>query len=154
MKYVECPDVYNGPGKRLFLAGGISGCQDWQKDMVNSLKDENLVLINPRRKNFNTNNPEMEKEQIRWEFEELKKTDIASFWFPPQTLCPITLYELGKISMTDKPLFVGVDPGYARKNDIYIQTSLLRPDVKIVDSIDKLVNQIKALEVERGSLLR
>jgi hypothetical protein len=34
--------------------------------------------------------------------------------------------------MMDKPLFIGVHPGYARQIDVGIQTRLARPELKIV----------------------
>jgi len=58
-------------------------------------------------------------------------------------LCPITLYELGTWLMTDKPLFVGVHPAYARRLDVEIQTRLVRPEVKIVYSLAALAELIK-----------
>lgn len=145
MRYIQCPDVYDGKGRALFLAGGISGCSDWQTEMINLLIDEDLVVINPRRKDFDKENKKLESEQIAWEYEHLKKVEMVSFWFTPETVCPITLYELGKISHTKKILFVGIDPRYLRKRDVEIQTGLIRPDVKIVYSIRDLVQQIKEL---------
>jgi len=146
MKHVECPEVYDGKGNSLFLGGGISGCRDWQTELVALLKDTNLVLINPRRKEFNAEDKNLEEEQIKWEFEHLNKSKAILFWFPPETVCPITLYELGKISKTDKPIFIGIDKNYSRKNDVMIQTKLIRPDVNIVWSLNELAEQIKLRE--------
>jgi hypothetical protein len=67
----------------------------------------------------------------------------VSFWFPKETLCPITLYELGKQSASNKPIFVGVHPEYARRRDVEIQTQLIRPEVKIVYSLEDLAQEIK-----------
>lgn len=146
MKYIQCPSNYQEEEKSIFLAGGISNCPLWQDELVDLLKDSNLAVINPRRKSYNQNEPGLEEEQITWEFKHLKKVSAVSFWFPKETLCPITLYELGKESTTEKPIFIGIHPDYARKNDIEIQTKLLRPDVKIVNSIKDLVKQIKNWE--------
>jgi hypothetical protein len=148
MNYVECPDVYERKEgeKSLFLAGGISGCRVWQKDMADLLKEEDLVVINPRRRHFDINDPQMEYDQIKWEYEHLGKSDSVSFWFPKETLCPITLYELGKIVMSDKPLFVGCDPQYERRRDVEIQLGLSRPEVKIVYSLNELAKQIVGWE--------
>jgi hypothetical protein len=143
MKYIECPEFYDGKGKSLFLGGGISNCGDWQKEMVELLKDTNLVLINPRRESFDTSKKNIEEEQISWEFSHLDKSDAVLFWFPQETLCPITLYELGKMSKTNKNIFIGIDKKYARKNDVVIQTKLLRPEIKIVYSLKELAEQIK-----------
>ena len=144
MKYIECPEVYFGEEASLLLAGGISGCRNWQADLAAMLKNENLVLINPRRKFFDINNLNIEEEQINWEYNHIKRVSAVSFWFPNETLCPITLYELGKCMQSKKPLFIGVDPKYARKTDIEIQTKLARPEIEIVYSLDNLAEQIKS----------
>lgn len=142
MKYMECPQSYNGKERSLFIAGGISGCQVWQSDLVRILEDTDLIVLNPRRKNFDTNNRQMEEEQIYWEYEHLQKASAVSFWFPRETVCPITLYELGKQSVQNKPIFIGLDPEYSRKRDILIQTRLVRPEVEVVYSIQRLAEQI------------
>lgn len=148
MKYIECPEIYEDIGneRSLFIAGGITNCSDWQSELVEKLKDENLIILNPRRKHFPINDPNVEIEQIKWEYEHLKKASAISFWFAPETLCPITLYELGKQSILSKNLFIGVHPNYARKLDVEIQTKLIRPEIKIVYSLHNLADQIKAWE--------
>jgi len=54
MKYIESPTECSGGGKdvKLFLAGGITGTEDWQSEVVKLLETSNLTLINPRRKNW------------------------------------------------------------------------------------------------------
>lgn len=143
MFYIEAPTAYEGQETSLFLAGGITGCPDWQVQMAEQLKDLPLVLFNPRRTPF----PEHEdaaREQIFWEHTYLRKATAISFWFPSETLCPITLYELGTWSMTTKKIFIGVHPEYQRRQDILIQTSLVRSDISIVDSLDALIQDIRA----------
>lgn len=146
MNYVEYPQIYEGRERSLFLAGGISNCPIWQPDLVKLLEDTNLTILNPRRRNFSTDNPNIEEEQIAWEYDHLRKASAVSFWFPKETLCPITLYELGKQSVLDKPIFIGVHQDYARRRDVEIQTRLIRPKVKIVYSLENLAEQIKDWE--------
>jgi len=143
MRYIECPEIYKGNEKSLFLAGGISNCYNWQSALIKSLHDTNLTILNPRRKFFPTGRIDIAKEQIEWEYNHLSKTSAVSFWFPPETLCPITLFELGKQSIDKKPLFIGVDPNYQRKVDVKIQIGLIRPNIKIVYSLENLTEQIK-----------
>lgn len=142
MKYIEAPTIYKGNKKSLFLAGGITNCPDWQADLIKLLKNENIVLFNPRWKNFPMNS-KIAKKQIKWEFDHLHKATAISFWFCKETLCPIVLYELGAWSKTDKTLFIGVHPEYKRKIDVEIQTKLIRKDIKIVYDLKSLSNQIK-----------
>ena len=131
--------------RSLFLAGGISNCEDWQPLAVETLMgyDFPFYILNPRRKNFPMNNPSAAKEQIEWEHYYLQRATAILFWFPPQTLCPITLYELGAWSMVkDKKLFVGADQEYARLLDLQIQTRLARPEIKITSSLNDLCVQV------------
>ena len=106
------------------------------------LKDSDWTIINPRRANFDLDNVQLLEPQIEWEHQRLLQASAILFWFPAQTLCPITLYELGAWSMTNKPLFVGTHREYQRKYDVEIQTRLVRPEIKIQDSLVKLVLQI------------
>jgi hypothetical protein len=142
MKYIEASNTYNGPEKSLFLAGGISGCPDWQADVVRMLAETNLVLLNPRRKDFPMDDPSQADFQIKWEHAHLRKASAVLFWFPCETLCPITLYELGAWSMTEKPLFVGIHPNYARRQDVEVQTQLARPEIGIAYSLQELAGQV------------
>lgn len=143
MRYIECPDVYEGNEKSLFLAGGITNCSNWQLELVSLLKDEDITLLNPRRKNFPINDSKAAEEQIKWEYTHLRKAKAISFWFPKETICPIVLYELGAWSIADKPIFVGTHPEYSRRQDVEIQMKLVRSKIKIVYSIEKLAEQIK-----------
>lgn len=144
MKYIESPENYYKTSnlKAVFLAGGITNCPDWQSEIVGLLKGYDVVLLNPRRKEFPINDHSDSREQIRWEFEHLRKADAILFWFPKESICPIALYELGAWSMTNTPLFIGVHPEYARRVDIEEQTPLIRPDIEIVYSLKSLSEQI------------
>jgi hypothetical protein len=142
MHHIEAPQTYNGNATSLFLAGGITNCPDWQKDMIEKLKDTPLVLFNPRRVSFPIEDKNAARVQIEWEHIHLRKATAISFWFPCETLNPIVLYELGAWSMTDKKLFVGVHPAYPRVQDVRIQTALVRPDIQVVSSIEVLVQEI------------
>lgn len=123
MIYVEAPD----PELKwpiLFLAGGISNCPNWQGELVDHLEvmDLPLTVCNPRRENFPMDDPSAAAEQIEWEHKLLAKADIISFWFPKETLCPITLFELGKW-LHAKPI-IGTEYGYQRALDVRIQAEL------------------------------
>jgi len=143
MTHLEPPNIYQDNKKSLFLAGGISNCPDWQMEMIELLKDEDIVLLNPRRTDFPIDDPSASEKQIKWEYQHLQKADALSFWFPEETLCPITLYELGVHLMIGKPVFIGVHPNYKRKLDIEVQTKLIRSEIEIVYDLVALSEQIK-----------
>jgi Nucleoside 2-deoxyribosyltransferase like len=155
VKYIECPEEYiSSIDLTLFLAGGITNCENWQTEMVGRLSDTNLTLLNPRRSVWPKNDPDAELKQIKWEHRHLLRAGAILFWFPPQTVCPITLYELGAWVFRPKKLFIGCDPKYSRKNDVAIQTSLERPLQKVVDSMEALAVQVKewAARMEKDKL--
>ena len=143
MRYVEAPTEYTGAALSVFLAGGITGCGNWQRELADALRDTDLVVLNPRRERFPINDPGASEAQIRWEFEHLRRATARLFWFPSATLCPIALFELGAWSRGREPLFVGVDPLYARRADVETQLQLARPDVQVVYSTRDLVAQVR-----------
>ena len=146
MIYVEAPVEWE-PSQTaptsVFLAGGITGCPDWQTELVAFLEDASVVLFNPRRAAFPIGDPSAAETQISWEHRYLRLADQIVFWFCAATLNPIVLYELGAWSMTDKPLAIGIEPGYAREQDVRIQTRLVRPDVPIVSSLSEMADEVR-----------
>lgn len=147
MLYVEALTDYPcaGPDLTLFLGGGITGTADWQKEMVAKLFHTDLTLLNPRRAVFDGSS----EAQIKWEHSHLLRSDAILFWFPPETLCPIVLYELGAWAFRPKKLFVGCHPDYKRKFDVEIQVGLERPKLEIVYCLDDLANQVIKWEAVR-----
>jgi len=138
----------------VFLAGGITGCPNWQQEIVHLFDETDMILLNPRRENFPIDDPQAAREQITWEYHHLRRADAILFWFPRETLCPIVLYELGAWSMTSgvlavrKPIFVGVHPEYKRRQDVEIQTRLERPGVRIAYRLPDLALQVRMWAVE------
>lgn len=142
----------------VFMAGGITGCPNWQMELAGKLGNvQDGSLFNPRR----TNMPEGEGEvikQIQWEFTWLWHASIVVFWFPKESICPITLFELGaqvirsRLAQANIPkLCIGIEPGYQRALDVKVQAGLVDPHIRIVDSLDKLAEFITeqvALKVE------
>jgi hypothetical protein len=150
MLYIEAPNYggYPHTRKALFLAGGITGCPDWQNDVVRALNDTNLVLLNPRRKNFDVSDKSATDIQIRWEYKHLQLADAVLFWFPCETLCPITLFELGAQSKSNKPLFIGTHPNYQRQRDVYVQMGLARPELFVSNSFADIISMARQWAID------
>ena len=119
------------PRPGLFLAGGISGVRDWQRDAVELLGPVWAAVYNPRRAVFPMGDEASGAEQIRWEFDQLARADAILFWFSFETTQPIVLYELGRWAASDKPLAVGADPRYERRFDVVQQLGLARPGLPV-----------------------
>ena len=169
-QYIEAPDETHIKNKEsLFLAGSITGCWDWQKEMSQKLsKIDILTICNPRRKNFKSfkgaADYEESRKQIEWEFKLLQQVTQISFWFSFETLAPITLYELGRVieknvqyfndPMKGQRIFIGVDPNFERKFDVETQVGLQGYTDDISDNINHLIERIriynKNLELFKG----
>jgi hypothetical protein len=147
--YVECPNFIDPEIMRrkrsVFLAGGISECPDWQSEMVELLKGTDIILFNPRRRNFPIDDPNAAEEQINWEDHYLFHADSILYWFCEETLQPIVMNEHGQYARTLKPIFVGIHPNYQRRLDIELRTK--RPDVKIVYNLQDLAEQVIAYHI-------
>ena len=144
--YLEAPERIRTPivGKSIFLAGGITGCWNWQDTAKNKLmesKEFNFV-INPRRENFDITDKTQTPIQIKWEYDMLQASTHIMFWFTADTVQPITLFELGKSICSDKTIYVGCDPEYPRQLDVVEQLRLSRPDIAIWGSLDDMLDFI------------
>lgn len=155
MKVVEAPlhvHTYS-PDIKVFLAGGITGCPDWQKEFVGIMERElpkelsdKTILMNPRRENFPIEDPNAAKEQIEWEYDQLNSSDAIIYWFCKDTLNPIVLYELGfqlgkrmaRRALTMPALLIGVEEGYERAQDVEIQTALVDDRISICSTLKEL----------------
>ena len=139
---IKSPDVYASEDKNrisVFLAGGITKCPDWQKEMEASLEHTDLILLNPRRDGeFDIYNPEWGVQQVEWEHHHLNMADIVLFWFPKEGMCMITLFELGKCLAGGKKVVIGCHPEYIREFDVVTQSRLIRPNIPIAKSLDEL----------------
>lgn len=140
--YVEAPSKLEGlPRPIVFLAGGITNCNDWQRVAVDTLGRaidldvHSLTVCNPRRAVFDVTNPHAAQQQITWEWQALRLADIRIFWFPAckaeETVQPIALFELGRWSAQPGRLIVGADGNYPRVRDIQLQLDLERPTLAI-----------------------
>lgn len=127
MQYIEAiSDLKAVYRHRLFLGGGISNCPDWQKEACGALDNLPISVYNPRRADFDVSKKKNTVVQIRWEHERLFDATEHLFWFPQETLCPITLFEFGKALMYSKQLFVGCHPKYQRLLDVKEQVKVER----------------------------
>lgn len=163
MKVIICPEVLPPEdfSTSIFLAGGIVGCADWQSEMIELLKDQDVTLFNPRRPSFPIHDRNAAPQQIKWEFDALRKADQVLFWFDSGTVQPIVMFEYGwwlnEASNYEARIFVGVHPDYPRKLDVFHQTALVQKksvalsNLTIANSLESLANQIIA-EERKGSV--
>ena len=112
--------------KYLFLAGSIEMGKaiDWQQEVSEKLADLDLIVLNPRRPDWDSSwvqsieNEEFVK-QVEWELEGLEKADIIIMYFAANTYSPISLLELGLHARANK-LIVYCENNFWRKGNVEI----------------------------------
>lgn len=139
MQVIEAPNKHP-EYTDIFLGGGITNCPDWQSEIIEKLSPFKGVILNPRRTGEFTD--DIAVEQIKWEYKALRSAATLFFWFPEETLCPITLLELGVFTQRPQTrLIVGTHPNYARRLDVVTQLELARPEVKVQSTLQGLVDE-------------
>lgn len=116
----------------IFLAGGISGCPDWQTRAYELMDHTGLTIVNPRRPEGLETIGREAKRQIAWERLALDKARVTLFWFPAgESPCPIALFELGMALGRGKPVAIGAENGYPRLFDVVTQVKLHDRDLVV-----------------------
>lgn len=145
MIYVEAPAKVTADSNALFLAGGISGCPDWQSEAVSMLRHTPYTVLNPRRKTFPAGDRAAVAEQIAWEYAGLKMAAVIAFWFPHNEVQPIALFELGSAVASGKLISVGAHPTYSRRIDLELQLAAAKVRGTIYDSLRQII--LKAIRL-------
>lgn len=133
--------------KSVFLAGSIEmgEAEDWQKEIIDSLENENIMFLNPRRDDWDSTWKQEKtdknfKEQVTWELTALEFADYIALYIDPNTQARITLLELGLHARNGK-LIVCCPKGFDRKGNIDITCDLY--GVQQVDTLEELIEAIK-----------
>jgi len=159
VRILTAPEAYTNTTSirdfRIFLAGGITNCEDWQSEAIERFQggdfakelerrwNRNIVLMNPRRPDFDIQDISQSDIQLQWEREMLEQADLVMFWFAkgltiPQPVQPISLYELGKYTARKKDrLIIGSHPEYSRVYDVTYQSKL--EGLTVLDSLSDVV---------------
>ncbi|MCD7098456.1 nucleoside 2-deoxyribosyltransferase domain-containing protein [Stenotrophomonas sp. MMGLT7] len=132
---------------KVFLAGSIEmgKAGDWQRQVQQALADEGVLMLNPRRADWNpawraeADEPEFRR-QVEWELAALEQADIVLMYFAPGTQSPITLLEFGLYARSGK-LLVAAPAGFWRKGNLDITGD--RYGVPRYDDLPALIAAVK-----------
>jgi len=131
----------------VFLAGSIEmgEAEDWQKEIIDTLEDENIIFLNPRRDDWDSTWKQEKtdknfREQVTWELTALEFADIIALYIDPNTQARITLLELG-LHARDGKLIVCCPKGFDRKGNIDITCDLYK--IKQVDTLEDLIEELR-----------
>jgi len=142
----KAPENYiiNKDRLTIFLAGSIEmgKAENWQDKVKRLLKDEDVLILNPRRDEWDTtwvqsiDNYKF-REQVVWELDAMDKADKILMYFDPATKSPISLLELGLFADSER-LVVVCPEGFWRKGNVDIVCS--RYEIKQAKTIEEAIN--------------
>lgn len=136
----------------LFMAGGISGCWNWQDALYQAvanrldrllpvgweLDNKPFTIASPRRAHGLEKDGNAAAEQIAWEYAAMSRTALTSFYFTRDTVQPIVLLELGKhLAKPWGNQITACELGYERAFDVYTQTSLSLEDTALNPGVEE-----------------
>jgi hypothetical protein len=133
--------------RSLFLAGSIEMglAEPWQAALEQSLADLPVVILNPRRDEWDASweqsidNPDF-RQQVEWELEAQERASLIAMYFAPATKAPITLLELGLFARSGK-LLVCCPAGFWRRGNVEVVCA--RYDVPLVAELPQLVQGVR-----------
>lgn len=144
----ELSVLYKG-NNTVFLAGSIEmgAAEHWQRRIEEALKDEDIVVFNPRRDDWDSSweqkasNPVF-KEQVTWELDHLVGSDHVLMYFQPGTLSPITLLEFGfRLAHNFEGLIVVCPDGFWKKGNIEVMCKGL--EIPLYNSLEEGIAELK-----------
>jgi hypothetical protein len=129
---VKAPGKYTKDKFTIFLGGVIDmdKAPRWNKDVVEALKEFDVLLLDPRRDNWDSTweqtkeHPEFSG-QVKWEWKGQEDADLCLYVFAPDAVsapdceAPITLLEYGSFATT-KDCLICCPEGYYRKGNVDI----------------------------------
>ena len=133
----------------VFLAGSIEmgKAEDWQKKVCRELSEfENIVILNPRRDDWDTTweqsiENKQFTEQVEWELEAQEKANYIIMNFCKDTIAPISLLELGLFIKSGK-MMVACPKEFHRKGNVDITCRRYNNCVAF-DNLDSLISEFK-----------
>lgn len=132
---------------KIFLGGSIDmgKSENWQARLENELASYDVIVLNPRRDDWNkdwkpVSSDQNFRTQVEWELSALEASDIIVMYFAPGSQSPISLLEFGLYAKTDK-LIVLCPDGFWRKGNVDIVSE--KYDVASVQTFDELIMELK-----------
>jgi hypothetical protein len=134
----------------IFLGGSIEmdRAEHWQERIAEDLADEEVLLLNPRRDNWDSSWAQDPTpgtpfhEQVIWELTAQDHADLLVYYFDPATVSAITLLELGAYGGADpEAVAVCCPPTYFRYGNVKIFCD--RCGITLFHSYDELIRHIK-----------
>ena len=146
MKEIKAINDYSGiNGIKIFLCGSIEmgKAENWQKIIVGALSPFDVLILNPRRDDWDNSwiqsiENKQFREQVEWELKAQEDADIIVINFDPTTKSPITLLELGLFH--NKKMLVSCPKEYFRRGNVEIVCK--RYNIAFYENIFQIIKEL------------
>src|SRR3990167_10637937 len=124
--------------------------EDWQTWLATRLDDLGVIILNPRRDDWDSsweqsiNNPQF-REQVEWELKYLEACSYILLYLSPRTMSPISLLELGLNAHRSKHLVVCCPEGFWRRGNVEIVC--VRYGIPLLTSLDAAIATLREIAV-------
>jgi len=157
---VKAPKAYPKGVYTIFLGGVIDNgaAEPWAEQVVEALKEYNVLLLNPRRDDWDSSwsqtldNKEF-VEQVEWELEGQENADLNIYVFgtddeqAKKSKAPITLMELGLSAKSTKTI-VCCPETYFRSGNVYV--TCRRYGIPVYKTLDELLDDLRLILKEEA----
>lgn len=124
----------------VFLAGSIDmgAAEDWQALVAEALHAEDVILLNPRRDDWDASwsqridNPPF-RAQVEWELDGLERADVIFMFLAADSKAPISLLELG-LHAQRGTIILCCAPQFWRRGNVEVLCH--RHDIPLLDRLD------------------
>ena len=149
---IKCPNSFEGNTDKwkVFLAGPIQGAPKWQFTLPEL---DNVVWLCPRRNDGVELNDQTHKDQMEWETQALRASNIILFWIPEEvehvegrSYAQTTRFELGENLARGKRIILGVNDNFPGRE--YFEYKARKYDNVIYDrtvyhTLDECIGALK-----------
>ncbi len=143
---VKAPGTYDSSKFSIFLAGAIDQgkAENWQDKVAHSLDDLDILILNPRRDDWDdtweqsADNPQF-REQVEWELKAQEDADMVIFVFSKDSKAPITFLEMGLFAPHKDAMGCAAEGFYRQGNrDIVCE----RYKIPIYHNLDEMITDL------------
>lgn len=146
---VHAPHAWDAGGRAsVFLAGSIEMgvAAPWQDDVIARLGHHDVVLLNPRRPDWDASWRQSIEDarfraQVEWELDGLERATIVAMYFDPATRSPVTMIELGLVVASGR-LVIACPDGFWRRGNL--EVTCARHGVPLLASLDEMTAAVDA----------
>lgn len=146
---IKAPGKYDTSKYSIFLAGAIDqgSAEDWQKKVARALGDLDVLVLNPRRDDWDASwkqsadDPQF-REQVEWELDAQEAASMVIFVFTKDSKAPITFLEFGLFGPR-KDAMVCAEEGFYRQGNLDIVCE--RYDIPMYHNLDEMIADLHAV---------